>query len=66
MSGGNPAIQGEPSDLEDFLERHAMRAIVTKPWSVDIWIRTGQDDPVLGRDSVRVHIDRDTVILPRE
>ena len=66
MRGGNPAIQGDPSDLEDFLERHEVRAIVTKPWNIYSWIRTGQGDALPGLGFVRFYIDRDTVILTRE
>ena len=66
MSGGNPALQGDPSDLEDFLERHEVRAIVTKPWNIYTWIRTGQGGAVLGLGFVRGYNDRNTVILTRE
>lgn len=34
MSGGNPTIQGDLSDVEDFLDRHEMRTIVMKPWNI--------------------------------
>jgi hypothetical protein len=66
ISGGNPALQGDPSDLENFLERHEVRAIVTKPWKIYTWLRTGQGGAPLGLGFVRGYIDRDTVIPTRE
>jgi hypothetical protein len=66
ISGGNPALRGDPPDLEDFLERHEVRAIVTKPWKIYTWIRTGQGDALLRLGFVRVYIERDTVSLTRE
>jgi hypothetical protein len=66
MSGGNPAAQGDPSDLEDLLERYEVRAIATKAWNIYSWIRTGEGGAALGLGFRRVYIDRDTVMLTRE
>ena len=66
MSGSNPALRGVPSDLEDFLERHEVRAIVTEPWNTYTWIKVGQGGALLGLGFVRGYIDRNAVILTRE
>jgi hypothetical protein len=66
MSGGNPALQGDPSDLEDFLERHEVRTIVTEPWNTYTWIKEGQGGALLRLGSVPVYVERDTVSLTRE
>jgi hypothetical protein len=66
MPGGNPATQRDPSDVKAFLERHEVRATVTKPWYIYTWISTGQGDAVLGLGFVRVCIDRGNVIPTRE
>ena len=66
MSGSSPALQGDPSDLEDSLERHEVRTIVTEPWNTYTWIRTGQDGALLRLGFVPVYVERDTVRLTRE
>lgn len=66
MPGGNPAIQGDPSDVKVLLERHELRAIMSMPWSIYPRIRTDQRDAVLDLGFVRVYIDRETAILARD
>jgi hypothetical protein len=43
-----------------------VRAIVTKPWDIYTWIRTGHGSAVLGLALARVYIDRHSVIETRE
>ena len=57
---------GDPSNLEDFLERHEVRAIVMELWNIYTWLEADQGRALPGPGFVRGYIERDTVSLTHE
>jgi hypothetical protein len=66
LSGGNPALQGEPSELVDFVEKYDVRAIVTEHLNIYVWFNLGHAEALKKLGFVGAYRDRKTVILTRE
>ncbi len=66
LSGGNPALQGKPSELVDFLEKYDVRAIVTKPLNAYVWFKLGHLEALKNLGFAIAYSDSKTVIITRE
>jgi hypothetical protein len=65
ISGGNPKLQGELSELVNFLERYDIRAIVTKPLNAYVWYKLGHFEAMKQLGFTTAYNDGKTVILTR-
>jgi hypothetical protein len=66
LDGGNPAFQGKPSELVDFLEKYDVRAIVTKPLNAYVWFKLGHLEALKNLGFTIAYSDGKAVIITRE